>query len=105
VVEGTGTQDPTTGVWTPVAADQVVYDGPADVQDRGAVLSRDGSGRLVEVWDAEAFLPLLAATVLGRIRPDQPCNIRWADGSLATAEVVRLRRLDHAVELKRLVPV
>jgi hypothetical protein len=98
-----GVQDPTTGIWSAAPA-QTIYEGVADVQDAGAALRRDASGRLVESWDAVAFLPPAAekAGVLARIRPDQAVTITWADGSHASAAVVRARRIDGAVELGRL---
>lgn len=86
-------QDPETGVWTEVA-DVVVYDGPADVQDRGESLPRRATGQPVKVADATLFLPehlehkVLEIAVEDKATVYYPNSDRFAEGEVkATNEL------------------
>lgn len=92
-----GTQDPDTGAWIPDDP-TTLYDGPADVQDEGEVLSRDEEGRPSQTSDAVAYLEDESA--IGSIEPGDDAHITWEDDSEADARVQRVVRLDGKVHLE-----
>lgn len=95
---GADTRDPTTGRWIPAPA-SLIYEGPADVQDAGAVLSRDTLGQPVLTSDAKMFLPR-SAQPMKPIKAKQTVKIDWKTGELSDAEIVQYRRMDKVVFLR-----
>lgn len=95
-----GSRDPNTGRWIP-APGTAVYDGPANVQDEGAVLSWS-DGRPVLTSDAEAFLPpLLGRSAIPNMQPNFTAKIRWGgDGTMSDAQVARAVRMGVKVYLR-----
>lgn len=91
------TQDPDTGLPTG-GGTLPIYDGPADVQDEGEVLSRDEDGRPTQTSDATAYLEDESA--IGSIELGDGAHITWEDGSEADARVQRVVRLDGKVHLE-----
>lgn len=97
--EGGGTQDPETGVFTPGSADQVIYDGPADVQDAGEAMPRTATGQPVKEADATAFLKNEDAALL--IAADDKAVVTYPDGvTYAEGEVRFVRELDGVVLIR-----
>lgn len=94
---GAGAQDPDTGAHTPGAA-TVVYDGEADVQDKGEVVRRDASGRPEATSEATAYLE--DESEIGAFRHGDVVTVTWEDGSTADAEVQRVVRLDGKLHLR-----
>ena len=99
-----GSHDPVTHVFTPAAGPDVLYDGPADVQDGGARLDQDGQSRASVNSDAVAYLAdesqigAIAAAVTER--SELSAVVTWADGTTRTAAVETVVRLDGTVELR-----
>lgn len=94
--EGTGSQDPDTGAWTPGTA-VMIYDGPADVQDGGETIQRDSDGRPTAVSDATAYLEDERA--VGSIYVGDRAVVTWEDGTTADARVLKVVRLDGKLQL------
>lgn len=79
-----------------------LYDGAADVQDGGKMFDRDRYGEYVIGSDAVVFLKDTSnVNVMARAVGLQ-AEITWEDDSVDFAEVVKVRRLDATVWLKRL---
>jgi hypothetical protein len=98
-VEGAGTQDPETGVFTPGGADQVIYDGKADVQDVGETVPRTATGQPVKEADATAFLQNEDAALL--IAVDDKAFVYYPNGDFwAEGEVRFVRELDGTVLIR-----
>lgn len=95
----TGTQDPVTGVWTPsVHPDAPIFDGAADVQEFGMVIGRTIDGQPIMTGDAKAFLENEKA--ISRIFVGDVATVTFRDGSMQTASVKRIRRMDGLVALE-----
>lgn len=95
-----GTYDPETGAFT-TSGDQVIYDGPADVQDAGESIPRLASGQPVKDANATAFVPpSRREELLGLIPEDvaqvfYPNSDRSADGKVAF-----VREFDESLTLR-----
>lgn len=103
--DATGTQDPTTGVFTPAETPDlpdyfVIYDGKADVQDKPIVMVRDQVGQPVETADGVIYLK--DETKTKHIKPDDIVVVTYADGEVRDAEVTQVRRVDGAIFVVRL---
>jgi hypothetical protein len=94
-----GVQDREAGEWMP-APPTPLYDGPADVQDSGVVISRAEDGTPALTSDAAAYPDDWSQ--VGRIRPGDNVRVHWEDedASESTGEVLRVRRLDGVVFLR-----
>lgn len=98
-----GTHNPVTHVFTPAAGPDVLYDGPADVQDGGAALDRNQQQRASVASDAIVFLAdesaigVLANAATERSALD--AIVTWADGSQSQGRVETVSRFDGVVEL------
>ena len=98
-----------TGRWTPAApagsaaaaaAERVVYDGAADVQDRGRTIQRNEEGQPTLRSDAVAFLE--DESTIGDIQDGDRARVTWEDGKTLEGRVSRVVRLDGSVDLERL---
>jgi hypothetical protein len=78
---------------------EVLFDGPANVNDRGRVLQRDESGLPSQVSDATCYLKKKGAAA--RIPSDAVVTIDWKDGTTSDAVVIGARHADNSLELKR----
>lgn len=101
---GTGQQN-SDGVWEPgsgtpsILTTVVVFDGPVDVQDNGATVTRDAvTGVPVERADARMFLR--DRSKISRIHNEDTVRITWTDGTTQDAEVAAVIRLDATVLLR-----
>lgn len=94
-----GVQDRETGQWVP-APPVHLYDGGADVQDAGVVLSRAEDGTPALTSDAAAYPDDWSQ--VGRIRPDDDVRVQWEDegASESTGTVLRVRRLDGVIFIR-----
>lgn len=92
-----GTQDPDTGAWIP-GGTLPVYDGPADCQDEGEVMSRDPDGLPVTTSEAVLYLEDEAKAPLHVV--GDTGVVTWEDGTTSDAEVARAVRLDGKLHLK-----
>jgi hypothetical protein len=98
---GEGGQDTETYQPTGGSADEVVYDGLADVQDAGEAVPRTATGQPTKEADATAFLPksqreaLLSIAVDDAVRVFYPNSDRIADG-----EVRSTREFDLTVMVR-----
>lgn len=94
------------GIWhdDPAASDTVtLFDGPADVQDGGAMFNRDKSGEIVDRSDAVAFLKQAKVITSLSRKTGLKAEITWEDDSVSLADVVEVRRLDGSIWLKRVI--
>ncbi len=102
-------EDRDTGVITPVY--DLVYEGPADVQDEGAVLSaRVETSEEVRDSTATIFLPERAKAEIALVEPEDVVQFMWGryppadpddpDAWEGDAEVVRAIRLDVKLLVK-----
>src|SRR4051812_48365074 len=92
------------GIWhdDPAVPDTFdLYEGDADVQDGGKMFSRDRSGDLVDQSDAVAFLRFPKKITALVDKTNLKAEITWEDGSTSLADVIKVRRLDATVWLKR----
>lgn len=98
---GAGGSSDVDGIYTP-AAPEPVYDGPADVQDSGGVMSRDRGGVPVEVSDAKAYLAVPEA--ISTVHENDRVEIYWQDKLATTSDAVvaQVRREDCVLFLRRL---
>ena len=113
-----GGVDEGTGDWVPAGAGEPggwapMWEGPMDVQDRGAVVERDSAGRPTRTSDASIYGPSVAN--LGALRAGDVLNILfnplnvdpraggfdWSalpdTADTADAQVVKAQRLDGRV--------
>lgn len=99
-----GVQDPDTGLWTGdvIATDDsvTVWKGRCDVQDKGEVILRDSAGQPTLEADAVCFLAKERAIIL--VKENDVVTITWEDQSESDARVLRIRRLDGVLLLRRL---
>lgn len=99
-----GQQDPDTGLWTgdTDATDDLstVWEGRCDVQDRGEVITRDTAGQPILEADGVCFLAKERAATLAK--EDDIVTIVWEDKTESQARVLRIRRLDGVLLLRRL---
>lgn len=107
---GAGPATPSTGytdddgVWHDDASQPDtldVYNGLADVQDGGKMFSRDRGGDLVDKSDAVAFLKNKKVIPALELLTNLKAEITWEDGSISNADVIKVRRLDATVWLRR----
>lgn len=93
------------GVWhdDPAVPDTIdLYDGEADVQDGGAMFNRDTNGAVVDQSDAVAFLRRTKDIGSFANKTTLKAEITWEDDTTSQADVVKIRRLDGTVWLKRI---
>lgn len=99
-----GTQDQDTGLWTgdTVATDDsvTVWKGRCDCQDKGEVILRDTAGQPVLEADATCFLAKERAITL--VKENDIVTITWEDRTESDARVLRIRRIDGVLLLRRL---
>lgn len=99
-----GQQDPDTGLWTGDvdASDDLttIWEGRCDVQDRGEVIVRDTAGQPTLEADATCFLAKERAVTMAK--EGDLVAITWEDGTVGNARVLRIRRLDGVLLLRRL---
>lgn len=88
--------DPATGAFTP--AEDVVYEGPADVQDAGEAKPRSASGMPDLRSEATAFLEDEAA--VSAHLPEDHAEVTWEDGTTSDATVAFARMLDGSLLLR-----
>jgi hypothetical protein len=94
-----GTFNTETGELTAGGADQVLYDGRADVQDAGESVPRNTSGMPFLEADATVFLKDEKAGLA--IEPNDVAVVYYPDSDrTAEGEVKFVRELDGAVLLK-----
>ena len=103
---GAGTQNATTGVFTPTDPETthdgrvVIYEGVADVQDKPEVLTRDKTGQPLLTADGQIFLRDEAK--IGLIKVRDIVEVTWSDGRTSDGEVMQVQRLDGSVYIRRL---
>lgn len=99
-----GQQDPDTGLWTgdTTVTDDLttIWEGRCDVQDKGEVITRDTAGQPVLEADATCFLAKERAVTLAK--ENDIVTITWEDKTKSKARVLRIRRLDGVLLLRRL---
>jgi hypothetical protein len=94
---GQGTYNEDTGEYTPAAL-QVIYDGAADVQDRGEALPRNSTGQPVKVADATVFLPESKSDVILDVEPGDKAIVTYPDRSrTAEGEVAFANEMDASI--------
>lgn len=94
-----------TGKWTQnpgVPQQQIIYEGPADVQDTVSRTVRDPSGKPND--RANGLVYLLNEEKIGLVQPDDQIFITWPDQSIEQAIIVEVRRLDGVLLIERLRP-
>lgn len=85
----------TDGLGQATGSAQVVYNGPADVQEK-AVYRMAAQGQAVQVGQATAFLPFAAA---GKVHEGDRAEIDWGGGTTQSATVAETSRLDGKIVL------
>lgn len=98
-----GSLDPDTGIWTPAespAADLVLYDGAADVQDPGTMIRR--TQEYIPVMNASSDLTafLYDERAIRKIKNNDQAEVTWEDGSVETFTVVRSHHIDGSITLR-----
>lgn len=87
---------------SPVYLDEeILYDGPADVQDGGRMFNKDNGGDYSPTSDAVAFLKDEKAIGSMIKRTGLRAEITWEDQTVDIADIQRIRRLDATIWLKR----
>lgn len=110
---GPGEVDEDSGDWTPAAL-TTLYEGFADVQDKGVTIERDASGYPTRSADGTLFLP--ETVPVGGFRVGDTVRILWnpevtgtpvdwdalPDGADAEdAQVAQVTRLDQSMFIER----
>lgn len=91
------------GVWhdDPVQPDTaVIYEGPGDFQDKGEAIETDSAGQPTLIADG-VFYPK-NERIVADIEPLDRLEVTYKDGTKESGEVLRVRRLDGAVFIRRM---
>ncbi len=80
------------------STDEVIYDGPADVQDAGASIPRGMTGQPGKEAEATAFLP--DESLVGLIEQYDEATVTTPEGRVKLGEVSATRELDGVVLLR-----
>lgn len=107
---GAPVQDEDTGVPGPVDTDDdlevnEIYDGPADVQDKGTVIERDTAGTPTRMSDAMAFIPdRVAEDIIPLVQVGDIVEVWWNDklDTKTDGSVEKVIRLDNTLALRYL---
>lgn len=101
----TGGSSSDDGVWTDdvsLDTEEPVFEGPAEVQDGGRMFDASKEGQLSIESDAVAFIREFRDIEPFVNRTGMRAKITWASGQIDIADVVRIRRLDGTIWMKRL---
>jgi hypothetical protein len=97
-----GEQDEETGAFEEGTSslDNVLYDGPCDVQELSLSVTRTNDGSQNTKADVQCFLA--DETKITEQLVGMPCTVRFDNGETADGEIVTLRRIDGSVMLRGL---
>ncbi len=98
-----GTQNPDTGEWTP-PVEAVLYDGPADYQDKSVVVERDADGTPTRSADGTAYVPDYQRKSVRLMQPGDHAVVRFPaseGGGVEDAAIAETQVMDGAVFLNR----
>lgn len=91
------------GIWhdDPAAPDvSIIFEGPGDYQDKGEVIETDSAGRPTAIADG-VFFPKKERVAMA-VEPNDLLEITFEDKSKEQGQVLRVRRLDGAIMVRRM---